>query len=152
MRSDPLLRKFVDGRNILVKRRNLFLKSTAQIGVFKHRRQRIGITIEVPVSLPSVVILREHVPKSGLIPEDHSIIGEEYGVLRGWIAEDLGEGSVLELCDEAWSKIGDVVSSAHTFVGRHLASPPRHGHDVRLCNLLTESDVDPSLPKKWDWC
>jgi hypothetical protein len=76
----------------------------------------------------------------------------KYGVLRNWIAEDLGEGSVLELCDEAWSKIGDVLSAAHTLVGWNSTPPPRHGHDISLCNLLTESDVDPSLPKKWDWC
>src|SRR5262245_32807775 len=53
MRSDPLLRKFVEGRNIVVKRRNLLLKSTIHIGVFKHRRQKIGMNIDVPVDVPS---------------------------------------------------------------------------------------------------
>jgi hypothetical protein len=152
MRGDPLLRKFVEGRNIVVKKRNLLIKSTMHIGVFKHRRQKIGMNIDVPVDVPSVVILAEHVPKFGLISENHPFIGEEYGVLRNWIAEDLGEGSVLELCDEAWSKIGDVLSAAHTLVGWNSTPPPRHGHDISLCNLLTETDVDPSLPKKWDWC
>jgi hypothetical protein len=81
-----------DGRNI----RQFFLKSTAHIGVFKHRRQKIGITIEVSVGLPSAVILTEDVANLDLIPDDHPSSGEEYSVLRDWIAEHLGERSVLE--------------------------------------------------------
>ena len=34
MRQDPLLRRFVDGRNTVVKERNLMMNSRAAVGVF----------------------------------------------------------------------------------------------------------------------
>lgn len=151
MRGDELLRKFVDGRNIVVKQRNLIVQSVAEIGMFRYRKSKLGMHVPVPAHLPSEYILREHAPKLGFLDEEHSAIGEEYGVQRTWIVEELGEGNVLRLCDQAWSKIGHVLAAAHDFVGRKWVPPPPHGHDPARCDLLTETDVDPSLIEKWGW-
>src|SRR5574337_1057778 len=43
MRNDGLLRKFVEGRNLVVKQRNLTIKSKAYIGVFAYRELKMGI-------------------------------------------------------------------------------------------------------------
>lgn len=121
MRADELLRKFVEGRNIVVKQRNLVVRSVAQIGMFRYRKPRMGMYVPVPVSLSSEYILREMVPKLDLLDETHSAIGEEYGVQRTWTVEELGPGNVLQLCDQAWSKVGHVLASAHPLVDHTAA-------------------------------
>jgi hypothetical protein len=107
--------------------------------------------VPVPANLPSEYILCVQAPKLDLLDEGHSAIGEEYGVQRTWIVEELGKGNVLTLCDQAWSKIGHVLAAAHDFIGREWTPPPPHGHDPAKCDLLTETDVEPSLPEKWGW-
>lgn len=151
MRADELLRKFVEGRNIVVKQRNLVAESVAQIGMFRYRKSKLGMLVPVPAYHPSEYILRVHAPKLGLLDEEHSAIGEEYGVQRTWTVRELGEGNVLKLCDQAWAKIGHVLSAAHDFIGGKWEPPSPHGHDPAFCDLLTETDVDPSLVEKWGW-
>jgi hypothetical protein len=151
MRKDELLRRFVEGRNIIVKERSLLVRSTAQIGIFRNRELKLALTVPVPPYLSSEYLLREHAPKLELIDEEHIFIGEEYGVLREWSIEELGSGNVLKLCDQAWSKIGQVFAAAHNFIGRQWESPPPHVHDPNRCNLLTETDLDPTLPERWGW-
>lgn len=151
MRGDELLRKFVEGRNIVVKQRNLSMKSRAQIGVYGYRRLKMGIGMEIPAHLPSWYILTELAPKLGLVSPEHPFIGEEYGVERDWIAEELGDDNVVTLCDLAWVKIGNVLLEAHKFLGLLSAMPKPHEHDPNVCKLMTESDLDPNLPAKWGW-
>ncbi|MGQ0601715.1 MAG: hypothetical protein ACT4QE_08475 [Anaerolineales bacterium] len=151
MRKDELLRKFVEGRNIVVKQRNLTIKSRAHIGVFAYRELKMGLAMPVPTHLPSWYILQEMAPKPNLLLPEHPFIGEEYGVQREWFAEELGEENVVTLCDLAWVKISSVLRSAHKFIGLDTRTPKPHGHDPKKCNLLTETDLDPSLPDKWGW-
>jgi hypothetical protein len=151
MRADELLRKFVEGRNVVVKQRNLVIESVAHIGVFRHRKPKLGIQLPMPAHFPSAYILSELAPKLRFIDDHRSAIGEEYGVQRTWIVRELGEDNVLRLCDQAWSKIGHVLAEAHDFIGRKWEPPPPHGHDPGLCDLLTETDVDPTLIQKWAW-
>jgi hypothetical protein len=151
MGRDALLRRFVEGRNIVVKQRNLLMKSTARIGVFMGGRLKLGLVMDVPAHLPSSYIISEMAPRLGFVPEDHAFIDEQYGVQRDWIAEELGEDNVLTLCDTAWVKISSVLRAAHRWIGLDMATPDLHGHDPAKCDTLTETDLDPSLPKKWGW-
>lgn len=151
MRGDELLRKFVEGRNVVVKERNLVVNSTAEIGMFRYRQSKLGMFVPVSPHLPSAYLLSESAPKLRLIPEEHPAIGEEYGVRRTWQVPELGEGNVLVLCDRAWSRIGHVVANAHKFLGLGWSPPPPHGHDPTACDLLTETDVNPALAQKWGW-
>lgn len=84
MRSDELLRKFVEGRNVVVKQGNLAMESRAEIGIFRFREAKLGLSMPVSPSIPSEVILTEHAPTLQMLPEDHPTIGEEYGVKREW--------------------------------------------------------------------
>jgi hypothetical protein len=36
-------------------------------------------------------------------------------------------------------------------MGFRYEPPPEHAHDVDSHNLLTETDLDPSLIRKWGW-
>ena len=102
--------------------------------------------IDVPVHFPSKYVLEHMTRRMGFLDEAHSGVGEKYGVRRTWISEELGSDNVVTLCDEAWAKIGDVLAKAHAFLGLEAAGPPPHGHDPSRVDLLTETDVDPTLP------
>ena len=151
MRADPLLRAFVEGRNIVVKQRSLEINSKAEIGLFRSRTLKGGIATDVPASVTSQHLLEHIAPKLGGVAPGHPILGEQYGVRREWYAPELGEGNVINLCDLAWVKIGKILSEAHTFAGWHIEPPIEHGHRAEECEVLLETDLDPSLPEKWGW-
>lgn len=151
MMQDPLLRKFVEGRNIVVKQRSLEINSSAMIGFFRWRTLKLAFDMDVPAHLSSKHLVQHVAPLTDFIDEEHSALGEQYGVRREWKAPELGEGNVVTLCDLAWVKIGTVLSEAHDFAGWHSLPPIEHGHKVEDCNVLLEMDLDPSLPQKWGW-
>ena len=151
MKKDPLLRKFAEGRTIVVHRRSLEISSKVAIGLFRWRMLKLGIYLDVPLHVSSKYLLENIAPKSGYIDKEHSAIGEQYGVRREWYAPELGKDKVVTLCDIAWVKIGRVLSEAHDFARWHSVPPIEHGHKVEDCEILLETDIDPSLPRKWGW-
>jgi len=87
MRSDPILRKFRDGRNIVVKQRSLNLKSNVKVGMFEGSRFKLGLQMEASVDEHSSSIL-ERAKKAFLgtfIDKKHSFEWEQLGVQRIWI-------------------------------------------------------------------
>ena len=91
MREDPLLHKFVNGRNVVVKQRSLEINSKAEIGFFRWRTLKLGISTDVPTHVSSKYLVEKIAPLSELIDPEHSAIGEQYGVRREWYAPELGE-------------------------------------------------------------
>lgn len=156
MREDELLRTFLEGRNVVVHERSLVLTSRAEIGVFRleydgSHKHRMSIGMSVPAELPSSYILREMAPKLKFLDEEHSSIGEEYGVVRYWASGELGEEEILTLCDRAWARIGRVVADGHSLLCASYEAPNEEAHRPENCNLMTETDLDPSLMDKWGW-
>ena len=151
MKQDLLLRRFVEGRNIVVKQRSLEINSSAMVGFFRWRTLKLAISADVPAHLSSKYLVEHMAPLTDFIDAEHSAIGEQYGVRREWKAPELGDDNVVTLCDLAWVKIGNVLSEAHDFAGWHSLPPIEHGHKVEDCNVLLEMDLDPSLPRKWGW-
>lgn len=47
MKESALLKNFVEGRNIVVKRGNLAIKSEAEIGLFRYRKHKLGMMMPV---------------------------------------------------------------------------------------------------------
>ena len=112
----------------------------------------MSIGISVPADLSSAYILKEMAPKLKFLDEEHSSIGEEYGVVRSWKSPELGDEEILTLCDRAWARVGAVVAAAHAFAGATYEAPREEEHTPEMCNLLTtETDLDPSLMEKWGW-
>lgn len=151
MRQDPLLRKFVDGRDIVVHEGNLAMNSKAEVGLFRGRKLKLAVEIAVPIHVPSKHLVENMAPISKFVDPDHSAIDEQYGVRREWVATELGDDNVVTLCDRAWVRIGEILSEAHEFAGWHSLPPIEHGHTVEDCDVLLETDIDPSLPYKWGW-
>ena len=151
MREDPLLRKFVKSRNTVVHHRSIETNSKVEMGLFRSRKLKGGIVIEVQANVTSEYLLENIAPKLGGVAPGHPILGEQYGVRREWYAPEIGEGNVITLCDLAWVKIGKILSEAHSFAGWHIEPPVEHGHRAEKCEVLLEMDLDPSLPEKWGW-
>lgn len=153
MKGSVLLKNFVEGRNIVVKRGNLAIKSEAHIGLFRYRKHKLGMIIPVNPFQSSEQLLRvaeEHFV-GFLIDEDHSDIGEQCGILRKWVAEDIGEDEVLQLCFEAWRMIGQLLTDAHNLLGMEFYVPTDCEKRPENYQVMLETDLDPSLVEKWGW-
>ncbi len=153
MRQDALLRAFVEGRNLVVKRGMLNAKSKVEVGIFRRTELKLVITTDIPATVPSEDALRRGVETfvGSMIDEEHSAIDEQIGVRRRWIVEELGTEEIILLCDQAWSRIGSVLAGAHALLRSRFEAPPEEAHDMERPSLLLESDLDPSLPRKWGW-
>ncbi len=157
MQQDELLQKFILGRNTVVHRGMLQHKSRVETGLFRGYQMKLGFEHEIDINLPSSVILRHMIETDPFdyIDAEHSTIGEQLGIRRTWIVEDLGQNNedVLNLCHRAWSRISQIVSAAHEFAGAKLPSVEESNdvHDITRISVLLESDLDPTLPKQWGW-
>jgi hypothetical protein len=152
MRKDPLLLRFLEGRNIIVHRGMLKQRSNVELGLFRWRKLKLAIVQEfdVDVSSHDLLDLVTTYPPIPFDPE-HPWVGEQMGVRRTWRADELGDGEVIGLCDSAWSRIGKVVTAAHLLAGARYEGPPEDTHDVSQVNVLLETDLNPELIKKWGW-
>lgn len=152
LRQDDLLRRFVEARNLVVKQETLATKSKAFLGVFRHRRCKLGLQGEVSPFSDSVELL-ERAKKFMVgfyIDEQHSSIGEEIGIQRTWIVEHVDDDDIAVACERALRKLGDLVARAHQLYDVEF-DPTLKMPDVSLFRVITESDLDPSLPHKWGW-
>lgn len=152
MREDRLLRSFVEARNVIVKQSSLTSKSTAQSGLFRGRRLKLWIKHDLPLFMPTADALAR-VKKftiGSLLDEAHSAIGEQIGVERTWIVEEIGSSEVVGHCREALNFMGRLVRDAHRLAGAEMEH-----REVELpmeeIQILLESDLDPTLLKKWGW-
>ncbi len=168
MSEDALLKRFKEGRNIVVKEGNLKSGSKLQIGLFKNGRMKIAFSYQVEDNyLDTIDIFNKYknfyVEK--FIGSEHNAIGEQFGVYRRWVVLELGDGEVLALCSIAWIKIYEILVSIHGQFNLKMIPPwlpeeleidfnERKGiilvDTYRVC-LKLETDYDPNLIKEWGW-
>jgi hypothetical protein len=158
MAADPLLRRCLEGRNLIAHHGSLKHHSLVEMGVFRYRDFRLGLGIPLDIELTSAELL-EHFAHSFIgkfIDEEHSTIGEQFGIRRRWIVDDLTDSDeeIVSVCHRALARISAVVSSAHEFLGSSMPVMPEageHVHTAEQVNVLLESDLDPLLIDKWGW-
>jgi len=152
MSANPLLRNFIKTRNLIVKRQMLEAKSECKLGIFRGRKFKIGVGGEVPPGVDTFEYLKraQSFFIGKFIDAEHSCIGEQLGVERKWVVEDIGEGEVATHCAKALEAIGEVVSDALVLKGSFYYSNVDLP-DLQDFSVLLESDVDPSLREKWGW-
>lgn len=152
LRSDVHLKRLVGVRNIIVKQSMLATSSKAHLGLFRGRRFKLGMNMELDPFQDSRALLEKTAKFmiGFMIDEAHSAIGEQVGVHRTWIVPDIGANEVTGHCIEALSKIGKLLEEAHALWNTEFDAT------FQLPNLdgvfvLLESDLDPTLPTKWGW-
>lgn len=155
LRADELLGRFLEGRNVVAHARSLDSVSTVNAGVFRGRKLKLGLGMAIPPSRSSAQLIAVMQRQLGWVDDEHSFIGEQYGVERTWVVPELDrDGEVTRLCHSAWARIVGVIAAAHEFVGRtHLRvrDEPTAAHDYHSYNVLLESDLDPTAAERWGW-
>lgn len=166
MQQDDLLKKFNEGRATVVHRGMLQHKSNVEAGIFRGTVMKFAFHFPIDINISSQVILEALIKGDtnvfptfdmfkDLLDETHPAIGEQLGVRRTWIVEDLGskDEDVLLLCDHAWARISQIVSAAHNFAGAEFPAIDEQNekHDIARIKILLETDLDPLLPQKWGW-
>ena len=154
LRSSPLLQKFTGLRNFVVHQGMLEAKSHAFVGAMKHRKPKLGFEWEVDPFIDSRELLNRTIKivddgGLGFIPESHPFIGEEYGVERTWAVSELGPHDVTVYCRDSFAATQCVVAQAVALAGGWLLLHKLE--NAGFVRILTESDVDPTLPEKWGW-
>ena len=155
LHRSPTVKKVIDSRNFIVHERMLDQWSEVQTGVFRDRRLKIGFGGNPPNDWYSENLLRfvAHVWTGVYLDKRHSSFGEQFGVRRSWRIPELGEGDVAERCVEAHSLLSEFVLAAHHFAGTDMLplAEPEWLHDRGSYDVLLETDLDPTLVKKWRW-
>jgi hypothetical protein len=158
LQSDALLKRCLEGRNLVAHHGSLRRRSLVEMGVFRYREFKLGLVVPLDVDVPCAELLDRFVHSSmgKFIDEEHSTIGEQFGVRRKWIVDDLtdSEEEIVSVCHRALARISAVVVSAHEFAGSSMETMPEEGehvHSADQVNVLLESDVDPTLLEKWEW-
>lgn len=154
MRNDGLLVNFREGRNKVVKQQMLKTKSKACMGLFRGHQIKLGMDgIELNPFTDTVQLLE--FAKSKFIPaildNAHSSIGEQLGIKRTWVVEEIGDGEIVGLCYKAWKRIGKIVEEAHNVLQYEFKYPFFDIENIESKFVILESDMDPSLPEKWGW-
>ena len=154
MRSNKSLKNFKDARNTIVKKGSLQHKSTLQVGLFRGYQFKLGMGGDVPITADSYHILKkaQETFYNLYVDPEHTTIGEQLGVKREWYAEDLSNDEVVTACNNAIDYFGDILLELATLLNANfkwkIGTTPLQ---LAKFQVLLESDVDPSLPKKWGW-
>lgn len=153
MRNLPTLRRLVDARNIIVKQSSLTAKSTVQCGLFKGRRMKLSIKTDIKPFTETEKILE---PTSKFVDNlflggKHETVGEQAGVERVWIVEELGEGELLAKCIDSINYMIALIEEAHQLSDKKSGLEFFGIVDMREFSVLLETDIDSSLPTKWGW-
>lgn len=150
------IKKMFDSRNDVVHEHNLRMSSSAVVGLFRNKSHKLGFVIPVTdVFENSASILKRTVPslvgKGGFLDEQHSAIGEEIGVEREWVVDSISNKEILSECLSAFDYMSLIVGEIHRLFRKDLVVSTIKEKALLKCKIITESDLDPSLPKQWGW-
>jgi len=153
MRMQPTLRRLVEARNIVVKQNSLTSKSTVACGLFRGRRMKLSMSTDITPFTKTETILEITSKFVGnlFLGGKHEIIGEQAGVERTWVVEELGDGEVIAKCIDAMNYMIALVEEAHQLSGCSSKLEFFGLADMREFTVLLETDTDPSLFEKWNW-
>ena len=153
MRKLPPMRRLIDARNIVVKQSSLTANSKVMCGLFRGRRMKLSTSINIKPFTETKEILE---PTSKFVNEfflagKHEVVGEQAGVERLWVVDELGDGEVMALCIDAMNYMIALVEEAHQLFGRTSGLEFFGIQDIREFTVLLETDADPTLYSKWGW-
>jgi len=158
-KNDPWLGAVKGARNVTLHQKAIFDGSKVHMGLYRGRRLKLAVSQEIRADIHSSDIL-QHWNESELgrmfLDPGHSAIGEQYGVRREyWIDEVSKSEDVLIAIRRALIRAHDLIAIAHGIYGVKVEHIPDDYYlspeGLARVSVLLESDVDPTLPKKWGW-
>lgn len=156
--DDDVLSKFARGRNIALHQRPLVRDSQVSIGLFRGRRLKLAMQLNVKTDEPSQSLLERVGPKlvELYVGEEHSALGEQIGVQRLYFVRELSDvEDVLRASRRALARTSRASAEAHNRLGADHT--PASDDDVvddsqiESVTVLLESDLDPEAPARWGW-
>jgi hypothetical protein len=158
-RADPDLASVKHGRNVTLHQTAIYNGSSVLIGLYRWRRHKLTVGTDIHHDETTAQVLARWLVTpfaKMLLDEEHSAIGEEYGVWRQYFVKELSDkDDALKAMWKAVIRTNDFLSSAHHICGfktfevpaEELLSP----ETLSEISILLESDVDPTLHEKWGW-
>lgn len=153
LKNNDLLRKFVEGRNVVVKQGMLETKSKISTGLFRYRVEKACFILDVSPFTESkdVFELSKKLLIPGFVSPEHIFIGEEIGIKREWIVETISKNEIIGECNKAWKTLGIVVGEAHKIMGFDFKFTDICHKNYPDYQIMTETDLNPKLLRKWGW-
>ena len=158
-KDDPWLGAVRGARNVTLHQKAIFDGSKIEMGLYRGRRLKLAFSQEIKGDVHSSVILKywndSELGRMFLDP-GHSALNEQYGVWRKyWIDEVSKTEDVLLAIRRALIRAHDLVAIAHGIYKVKVEHIPDDYYlspeGLARVSVLLESDVDPTLPKKWGW-
>lgn len=153
-------------RNINIHQNSVFEGSTCEIGLYRGRRHKLGVSSNIDWDIPSAELIdRLWDSDFGkmMLDKEHSTVGEQYGVRRTYRLKRISDTlpapekdlDVLEIVRRALLRTHDHLGITHTMggdvvgllSGEQIANPFSYNQVA----ILLESDVRPELPQLWNW-
>jgi hypothetical protein len=158
-RNDPWLTALAKARNVTLHQQAIFDGSVVEIGMYRWRRHKLSIERKLPHDIPSESLLRWFATTSlgkMFLDEEHSAIGEEYGVWRRYYIDEISKSEdVLTTTRRGSIRAHDMLAAAHRLYGLETGNIPDEPllipDGLAQTTVLLESDIDPTLPSKWGW-
>ena len=158
-KNDPWLGAIKGARNVTLHQKAIFDGSKVDMGLYRGRRLKIAISQEIRGDVHSADILQywnESELGRMFLDPGHSALNEQYGVWRKyWIDEVSTSEDVLIAIRRALIRAHDLVAIAHGIYKIKVEHIPDDYYlspeGLARVSVLLESDVDPTLPKKWGW-
>ena len=152
MKSDRLLKWLADSRTTVVHKDMLKTNSNVEAGVYRGRDLKLAISLPIDNPFIDSEVLLEKVKVFGFVDEKHSTIWEQYGVRRQWNCDGLSkEDELVKVCLYGYKKMCSLVRELHELLGLKFYGTSFDMKKISANYVLLETDVDPSLVKKWEW-
>lgn len=156
--SDPVLKSFFKGRDIVVHRKEISEGSRVDTGIFRGRKMKLIVYSDVKHDRSSYDLLR-HLQNSeygGMILDaEHAAFWEQLGVRRTYNIPVLSsEEDAFTASARALVRISRLMQSAHEQVGHTFEEWSEEAVGETLVseiNLLLETDLDPDAIYRWGW-
>jgi hypothetical protein len=128
-------------------------KSKISSGLFKFRKEKACVILDVSPFTESKKIFEfsKSIWIPGFVAPEHYFIGEEIGIKREWIIETISDSEIISECNKAWVTLGDLVGEAHDLMNTDFKFTDRCHINIEDYQIITETDLDPSLVYKWGW-
>jgi hypothetical protein len=152
MQNNPTLRRLVYARNIVVKKSSLKSKSKVMCGLFRGRRMKMSISHDIYpfIKTEELMEITSKFINKTFLGGKHTTVGEQAGIERKWVVEELGDGEVIAQCLDALNYMISLVEEAHQLFNR-TSGIEQLGIYMTEYSVLLETDLDPTLIQKWGW-
>lgn len=151
-KNDRLLKWLSNSRTKVVHQDMLKTKSKLEAGVYRGRKLKLAIVVPVDNPFVDSTYMLERIKLFGFVDDAHSAIGEQYGIRRQWCCEGLNDDDELvKVCLHGIKCMQQLMKEVHLMMGLKYDYCTLKEEMIEDNFVLLETDVDPSLTKKWGW-